>query len=84
MRGPMHSVGSFEAKTHFAALLERVAKGESIQITRRGVPVAKLVPAGAPEQKNLKRIAEEIRELRKGSFLRGLSIRELIAQGRRF
>ena len=78
----MHSVGSFEAKTHFAALLERVAKGESIQITRRGVPVAKLVPDSAPEQKNLKRIAEEIRELRKGNFLRGLSIRELIAQGR--
>ena len=84
MRGRMHSVGSFEAKTHFAALLERVAKGESIQITRRGVPIAKLVPAGAPERKDLKKIAEEIRELRKGSLLRGLSIRELIAQGRRF
>ena len=80
----MHSVGSFEAKTHFAALLERVAKGGSIQITRRGVPFAKLVPAGAPERKDLKKIAEEIRELRKGSLLRGLSIRELIAQGRRF
>jgi prevent-host-death family protein len=80
----MHSVGSFEAKTHFAAILERVAKGESIQITRRGVPVAKLVPAGAPEQKDLKKIAEEIRELRKGNFLGGLSIRELIAQGRRY
>ena len=78
----MQSVGSLAAKTHFAALLERVAKGESIQVTRRGVPVAKLVPARAPEQKNLKRIAEEIRELHKGSFLRGLSIRELIAQGR--
>ena len=80
----MITVGSFEAKTHFAALLERVAKGESIQITRRGVPIAKLVPAGAPERKDLKKIAEEIRELRKGSLLRGLSIRELIAQGRRF
>ena len=59
-----------------------MAKGESIQITRRGVPFAKLVPVGVSDQKDLKKIAEEIRELRKGNFLRGLSIRELIAQGR--
>jgi len=39
------SVGSFDAKTHLPALLERVSKGESIQITRHGVPVAVLVPA---------------------------------------
>ena len=51
----MQSVGSLAAKTHFAALLERVAKGESIQITRRGVPFAKLVPVGVSEQKDLKK-----------------------------
>ena len=73
----MDSVGSFEAKTHFATLLARVAKGESIQITRRGVPIAKLVPAGTSERRDLKKIAEEIRELRKGNFLRGLRIRNL-------
>ncbi|PYV21366.1 MAG: type II toxin-antitoxin system prevent-host-death family antitoxin [Acidobacteria bacterium] len=80
----MDSVGSFEAKTHFATLLARVAKGESIQITRRGVPIAKLVPAGTSERRDLKKIAEEIRELRKGNFLRGLRIRNLIDEGRRF
>ena len=42
------SVGSFEAKTHLPALLERVARGERITITKRGKPVAKLVPAGPP------------------------------------
>jgi prevent-host-death family protein len=36
------SISSFDAKTHLPALLERVSKGESIQITRRGVPVAVL------------------------------------------
>jgi prevent-host-death family protein len=39
------SIGSFEAKTHFARLLERVEQGEEIVITRRGKPVARLVPA---------------------------------------
>ena len=39
------SVGAFEAKTHFSQLIERVIQGEEIFITRRGKPVAKLVPA---------------------------------------
>jgi len=80
----MHSVGSFDAKTHLPALLDRVAKGETIQITRRGVPVAKLVPAGTSKSRDRKKLAREIRELRKGNWLRGLSIRELVREGRRF
>jgi prevent-host-death family protein len=42
----MTAVGAFEAKTHFSQLLERVQRGEEITITRRGRPVARLVPAG--------------------------------------
>lgn len=40
----MRSVGAFEAKTHLAALLDAVAAGEQITITRHGRPVASLVP----------------------------------------
>ena len=39
------SIGAFAAKTHLSALLERVEKGESITITKHGLPVARLVPA---------------------------------------
>ncbi len=80
----MSSVGSFEAKTHLAALLDRVAKGETVEITRRGVPVAKLVPAGPAGRRGLKKVAQQIRELRKGNRLEGISIHELINEGRRF
>lgn len=38
------TVGAFEAKTHFSALLERAERGEEIVITRRGKAVAKIVP----------------------------------------
>jgi prevent-host-death family protein len=38
-------VGTFDAKTHLSELLERVADGESFVITRRGQPIARLVPA---------------------------------------
>ena len=41
----MADVGAFEAKTHFAQLLQRVERGEEITITRRGKAVARLVPA---------------------------------------
>jgi prevent-host-death family protein len=39
------SVGVHEAKTNLSKLLERVAAGEEITITRRGEEVARLVPA---------------------------------------
>jgi prevent-host-death family protein len=38
------SVGVHEAKTHLSRLLEDVAAGEEIVITRRGEEVATLVP----------------------------------------
>lgn len=40
----MESVGIFEAKTHFSALVERAENGESIVITKHGRPAAKIVP----------------------------------------
>ena len=46
----MDTVGAYDAKTHLPKLLERVTKGESIIITRYGVPVAILQPF-SPEKK---------------------------------
>jgi prevent-host-death family protein len=42
------SVGVHEAKTHLSRLLETVAAGEEVVITRRGEAVAQLVPASHP------------------------------------
>jgi len=78
----MESVGLFEAKTHLSSLLERVAKGETIQITRRGVPVARLTPVAVSPQKAREEAGRRIRELRKGTSLGGLKIRDLIREGR--
>lgn len=41
----MKEVGTFEAKTHLSALLDEVARGVEVVITRRGVAIARLVPA---------------------------------------
>ena len=40
----MKQIGAYEAKTHLPRLLDRVARGESLTITRHGKPVARLVP----------------------------------------
>ena len=41
----MITLGAFEAKTRLSSLLDRVADGEEVVITKHGKPVAKLVPA---------------------------------------
>ena len=82
----MTTVGSFEAKTHLPQLLERVARGEKILITRYGKPTAMLVPAPAEKTKDLKQIIREFKEYSKaqGRTLGGVSARDLIDEGRRF
>jgi prevent-host-death family protein len=80
------SVGSFEAKTHLPALLERVAKGERITITRHGRPIAQLVPVELEPKSDVKVVVEAMRAFRdKNGPVLGddLTIRDLIEEGRR-
>jgi prevent-host-death family protein len=81
----METVGAFEAKTHLSALLERVSKGETITITRHGIPVAMLIPIGA-DRKTLthNEIVEGMRALRRQGKPDKMSVREMVEEGRRF
>jgi prevent-host-death family protein len=79
----MKTIDSFEAKTHLASLLNRVAKGERITITRHGVPAAMLIPVGDAERKlTHTEIVEGLRALRK-RVKPGKSVRKMVNQGRR-
>ena len=81
----MESVGAYEAKTHLPRLLDRVARGEEIQITRNGRPIARLIPEPEEKPTDIHALIAEIKELRKGQTLgKGLTIRQLINEGRRF
>jgi len=80
----MKTVGSFEAKTHLSALLDRVAQGERITITKHGVPVAVLVPPASETAVDRRRAIEALQRLGRKQSLKGISIRELIQTGRRF
>jgi prevent-host-death family protein len=79
----MDTVGAYEAKTKLSELLNRVAQGERITITRHGVPVAVLVPPAPERQQPVDEVIAEIRQFRERHSLDGLSIREMIEEGRR-
>jgi prevent-host-death family protein len=80
----MSVVGAFEAKTHLPNLLDRVAKGERITITKHGVPVAMLVPVSSKDKPDIPSVIEEIKAFRRGRTLGDMSLREMIEEGRRF
>lgn len=79
----MITVGAFEAKTHFSALLERVAGGEEVLITKHGKPVARIVAAAARDQADIDEAVKELRRLREKTTLGGISWKELRDEGRR-
>ena len=78
----METIGAYEAKTHISQILDRVAGGEKITIARHGVPVAVLHPATHAKQTPTRAVIEQLRDFRKGQSLGGLSLRDLIEEGR--
>lgn len=79
----MHEIGAFEAKNTLSALLDQVERGEEIVITRRGKPVARLVPAReAFNRAQAKQAAASIIARGKAVSLQGLKIKDLINEGR--
>ncbi len=80
----MREVGAFEAKNTLSALLDLVEQGEEVVITRHGRPAARLVPpAGGFNREAAREAAGRIRAMSKGVCLGGLTIKELVDEGRR-
>jgi prevent-host-death family protein len=83
----MTTIGSFEARTNLPKLLARVSQGERFVITKRGRPVAMLVPPVQESPADVGQLVEEMLAWRdrEGPRLEGKgTLRELIEEGRRF
>lgn len=78
----MITVGAFEAKTHLSTLLDRVAAGEEVIITKHGRPVARLVGAQHIDRTRVNDAFEKLKALRKGTTLGGLPWKALRDEGR--
>jgi len=78
-------IGAFEAKTHFSRIIEEVEHGADYVITKRGKPVAKIIPFKQEKGMTREEALEGFKELRKryrgkpGDF----NIREAIEDGRK-
>jgi prevent-host-death family protein len=78
----MHTIGLFEAKQKLSDLVGRASEGEQIGITRRGKLAAMLVPV--PTNVSLKEAFADIERIRKRAkrLPKGVTIKDLIEEGR--
>ena len=73
----------YEANNRLSALLDQVERGAEITITRHGIPVAKLVPAGpAFDREKARRAAVGLRAVSHGATLGGIPLKTLLDEGR--
>lgn len=61
----MRFIDVFEAKTHLSRLLDDAETGEVITITKRGKPVAQLVPPATVNRGRAARAVSNLRALRR-------------------
>ena len=80
----MKTIGAFEAKNRLSELLDAVENGEEIMITKHGRPVAKLVPVEKFDRARAREAAEWLIRTRKQRSLGGLSIVDMIKEGRKY
>lgn len=80
----MRTLDAQEAEDQFLELLDEVAKGETVVITKDGQPVARLEPIPSSQQISAAQAMEERERYRTEHNIRlnGLSIKEMIEEGR--
>ena len=80
-----------EAKVRFGTILQRVAKGEEIVVTRYDKPVARISPADGRDLRDVRQAVAALRALRStiaerrgsGQGLDDREVRSMIEEGRR-
>lgn len=80
----MRQVGAFEAKNKLGTLLDWVASGEEVLITRHGKAVARLVPVTPTfDRAKARQAARGLLEASRGVTLGGrLKLKDLVNEGR--
>lgn len=84
-------VTALEAKTRFGMLLQRVAKGEEMVITRYDKPVARIVPIERRDPSDVRQAVDSLIALRStiadwrgsGEGLDDREVKSMIEEGRR-
>lgn len=75
----MKTVPFTEAKAKLSALIDAVESGETIDISRHGKTVARLVPPEASDRERARRAVGQLRALRKTLPKTGITLEEILA-----
>ena len=78
------SIGAYEAKTHLPRLLDRVARAESLTITRHGRPVARLVPVASGREKAREALARIVERRGSAKLMPYAELAGTIREGHRY
>jgi prevent-host-death family protein len=76
------TIGTFDAKTHLSEMLDEVQQGKDYIITKRGKPVARLIPF-SEDKKTRRKITMELKKIRGRTLGSPFDIRDAIEEGRR-
>ncbi|MDR0878926.1 MAG: type II toxin-antitoxin system prevent-host-death family antitoxin [Treponema sp.] len=79
------TVGAFQAKTHFSQIIADVEVGNDYIITKRGKPVAQIIPFVEPQktrQEGIENLRKMAKKYFKGKPFTAKEIREMIDEGR--
>jgi len=79
----MTTIGAYEAKTHLPRLLDEVAGGKTITITKHGREVARLVPPITSVETDVDAVIEELHTARRAVTRGDTPVRDMIEDGRR-
>jgi prevent-host-death family protein len=61
----VQTIQASEAKTHFLRILDRVERGETVVISRRGRPIARISPEPEIDGERVRQAIEGMKALRK-------------------
>ena len=79
----MSEIDASEAKTNLRRLLARVQAGERFVITRHNRPVAELIPFRERDSGRVRDAIDDLKAFQKTHSLGGITVRQMIEEGRR-
>ena len=78
----MSEIDASEAKTNLPRLLARVQAGERFVITKHNRPVAELIPFRERDSGRVRYAIDDLKAFQKTHSLGGISVRQMIEEGR--
>ena len=79
----MRKIGAYELKTHLSEVLDAVEHGQTVIVTRHGQAIARISPDAADRRQQTSQAVKSLLKFPRTPLPKGVTIRDLIEEGRR-